>query len=273
MVITTKVCLHFTNLTKRNNWNYILSGGFGAFSGPPPPPPPQQQQQQQNNNNQSYGRPSNHMGMGNSGFGMNPMQQNQSYGGMKRPSNQMNDGNMSKRSRLDMGSWGVMGGDGNDISNNGPQQQTNMTGNWYQDPSYPSSQQQSSYSWNWPLSTEIIQSVWEVNFSKETVGEKTHIISLSTFAFSSDPPNLRTKIKQWWLETIGIFLRIYIDFFVFSCFLFVFSWMFFKTTLLTKKIQPTKTELKKNRNRQILQLFLYSKIRKKNTTTATKTFY
>ncbi|CAF2775215.1 unnamed protein product [Rotaria sp. Silwood2] len=111
-------------------------GGFGAFNGP------------SQNSNQSFGRPSNQMGMGNSGFGMNPMQQNQSYGGMKRPPNQMNDGNMSKRSRPDTGSWGAMGGDGNDNSNNGPQQQQNAGGNWYQDQGYNSSQQQSSYSWN-----------------------------------------------------------------------------------------------------------------------------
>ncbi len=88
------------------------------------------------------------MGMGNSGFGMNPMQQNQQYGGMKRPPNQMNDGNMSKRSRPDTGSWGAMGGDGSDNSNTGPQQQQNAGGNWYQDQGYNSSQQQSSYSWN-----------------------------------------------------------------------------------------------------------------------------
>ncbi|CAF3878664.1 unnamed protein product [Rotaria sordida] len=112
-------------------------GGFGAFNGPP------------QNNNPSFGRQSNQMGMSNSGFGMNPMQQNQSYGGMKRPPNQMNDGNMTKRSRPDTGSWGAMGGDGNDNSNNGPQQQQqNAGGNWYQDQGYNSSQQQSSYSWN-----------------------------------------------------------------------------------------------------------------------------
>ncbi len=89
------------------------------------------------------------MGMGNSGFGMNSIQQNQQYGGMKRPPNQMNDGNMSKRSRPDTGSWGAMGGDGSDNTNNGPQQQhNNAGGNWYQDQGYNSSQQQSSYSWN-----------------------------------------------------------------------------------------------------------------------------
>ena len=114
-------------------------GGFGAFNGPP---------QNNHNNNQQFGRPSNPMGMGNSGFGMNPMQQNQPYGGMKRPPNQMNDGNnISKRSRPDTGSWGAMGGDGIDNSNNGPQQ-TNAGGNWYQDQGYNNSQQQSSYSWN-----------------------------------------------------------------------------------------------------------------------------
>jgi len=98
----------------------FYSGGFGgAFNGPP-----------QNNNNAQFGR-----------MGMNPMQQNQQYGGMKRPSNQMNDNNMSKRSRPDTGSWGSMGGDGN----NGSQQQ-NAGNNWYQ--GYNNSQQQSSYSWN-----------------------------------------------------------------------------------------------------------------------------
>ncbi|CAF3752112.1 unnamed protein product [Adineta steineri] len=108
-------------------------GGFGAFSGP------------SSNNNQSFGRPSNQMGMSNNGFGMNSMQQNQQYGGMKRPPNQMNDGNISKRSRPDTGSWGAMGGDGSDNSNNGPQQQQNTGGNWYQDQGYNSSQQQSRY--------------------------------------------------------------------------------------------------------------------------------
>ncbi|CAF0922874.1 unnamed protein product [Rotaria sp. Silwood1] len=109
-------------------------GDFGAFSGPP-----------QNNNSAQYGR----MGMNNSGFGMNPMQQNRQYGGMKRPSNQMNDGMTSKRGRPNTGSWGSMGGDGNDGPNNmnkGGSQQ-NARGNWYQDQGY-NSQQQSSYSWN-----------------------------------------------------------------------------------------------------------------------------
>ncbi|CAF3040265.1 unnamed protein product [Rotaria socialis] len=119
-------------------------GDFGAFNSPS-----QNNNNNNNNNNQSFGRPSNQMGMGNSGFGMNQMHQNQSYGGMKRPPNQMNDGNMSKRSRPDTGSWGAMGGDSNDNSNSGPQQQQqNAGGNWYQDQGYSSSQQQSSYSWN-----------------------------------------------------------------------------------------------------------------------------
>ncbi|CAF0784046.1 unnamed protein product [Rotaria sordida] len=94
-------------------------GDFGAFNGPP------------QNNNAQYGR----MGMNNSGFGMNPMQQNRQYGGMKRPGNQMNDNMMSKRGRPDTGSWGSMGGDGNDGPNNmnkGGSQQ-NTRGNWYQD--------------------------------------------------------------------------------------------------------------------------------------------
>lgn len=89
------------------------------------------------------------MGMSNAGFGMNPMQQNQPYGGMKRPSQLMNDGpNVSKRPRPDTGSWGAMGGDGRTNPSYGYQQQANTGAPWYQDQSYASSQQQSSYSWN-----------------------------------------------------------------------------------------------------------------------------
>jgi hypothetical protein len=103
-----------------------------------------------NNNGQPFLRPSNPMGMSNNGFGMNPMQQNQPYGGMKRPSQPLNDGSdVSKRARPDTESWGAMGGDGrNNNPTYGYQQQTNTGAPWYQDQSYASSQQQSSYSWN-----------------------------------------------------------------------------------------------------------------------------
>ena len=108
-------------------------GNFGAFDG-----------SQQSNQHGSFGRPPNQMNSGYNNFSMNSMPPaNQQFGGMKRPSNPMNDGNMTKRARPDTGSWGAMGGDGN----NGAQQQ-HAGGNWYQDQGYSSSQQQSNYSWN-----------------------------------------------------------------------------------------------------------------------------